>query len=160
MSVSPTTGCTLEIGTQATDEAADSYTEIANISQIGQFGDSFNLISYITLGDGRQRKQKGSANAGQLTPECVYDSTDAGQAALIAAGALTPAAGGSTPFNFRIKLADTPPSGPAPAPTTILLKGIVLGTPYDISAADDVVKLRAVIEIDTVESIAIATDGS
>ena len=65
--------------------AADTYTEITGASDIGDFGDTANEIKIDIISDGRTHKAKGTFDAGTMTLKCAYNSTDAGQTALIAA---------------------------------------------------------------------------
>ncbi|MEM9761951.1 MAG: hypothetical protein AAF968_05485 [Pseudomonadota bacterium] len=155
MAIPGTTGTTFEIGTKATDAASDTYTSVAGATQLGVFGDSATLISFITLDDSRVRKQKGSRNAGQLNPQFAFDALNAGIQAVVAAGADDSA----TPYNMRITLTDTPASGSAPTATVFTFKGFVMGTPLDVSQADNPVTLSPTIEIDTIVSLNLAATG-
>lgn len=156
MAVSGSAGAKFFIGTQASDAAADTYTEVEQIENIGRFGDNREVITKKLLGAARILKAKGVANAGSFEIRYAEDLALAGQNALRAAGD----ANNSTDYNFKIELADTPSSGPSPAPTTYLLKGIVNGSSTEVANADSFVDGIARVEINTVVSRTAATDGS
>lgn len=64
-----------------------TYIPIANVGNIGEYGINTNMLSYDTLNTLVSRKAKGITNAGDPTIECARDDSDAGQQAMIAAGA-------------------------------------------------------------------------
>jgi hypothetical protein len=79
---------------------ADSYVEIGEVEDGGEFGDESERIAFTALSDSRTRKFKGPRDAGDMTLVVGDDPTDEGQVALEAAEA--------TPFdyNFRVELND------------------------------------------------------
>jgi hypothetical protein len=64
-----------------------TWTEIAMIETVGEYGDESSIINFAVLGDGRQRKAKGARDAGTLPITTAHIADDAGQLALIAAEA-------------------------------------------------------------------------
>lgn len=78
--------------------SGDSYVQIGRIRNIGGFGDTFQEITVDEVNDGRTRKAKGTANAGNMELICSRDATDAGQQAMIAA------AESQSAFNFKVEL--------------------------------------------------------
>ena len=78
--------------------AADTYVVIGRIRNIGGFGDTYQEITVDEVNDGRTRKAKGTANAGNMELVCSRDADDAGQIALIAAAESQEA------FNFKVEL--------------------------------------------------------
>lgn len=67
-----------------TAAAALSYTEVAEVQTVGDYGASFAEVQTTNLKDAIQRFYKGSINYGQLTMGLNYESSDAGQQALSA----------------------------------------------------------------------------
>jgi hypothetical protein len=94
MSVNTASGAKLYIGgpnsnraTVLGDYEADSYIEVGEIEDMGEFGDESSRITFTALSDGRTRKFKGPRDAGEQTIVVGDDPTDEGQIALEAAEA-------------------------------------------------------------------------
>jgi len=68
-----------------TGYAALSWTEIGEISDLGEFGRQYNLVNFNPLGDRRTVKRKGSYNDGTIAAQMARVPTDAGQAMLVTA---------------------------------------------------------------------------
>jgi hypothetical protein len=84
MAVMTTAGSTLSIGTAAaTIDAAGfgavSYTAVGEITDIGEFGKEFNLVTHNPIGNRQTKKFKGSFNNGSLQLQLAFDSADTGQ---------------------------------------------------------------------------------
>lgn len=124
-----------------------SYTEVADVVNIPEFGDTFNEINFTALGDSRVRKFKGSVNGGSLAIELGLNLTDAGQAAVEAARDVTSAA--SNEYAFKIELND---SGGV-NPTTIYFRGLVFSYTKNIGEVESVVSSTVTIGINTEETI-------
>jgi Phage tail tube protein, TTP len=62
-----------------------TYTNIAEITDLGTFGKAYTLVTHNPLGNRQTVKRKGSYNNGALTLKLARVPTDAGQALLIAA---------------------------------------------------------------------------
>lgn len=126
MSVQSSSGCKFYIGPSndsATTEAAYdalSYTEVAEIADLGEFGDKINEVNFIALADARNRKFKGSKDAGTMVLDLGYDTSDAGQAALESARDDTSAA--TEEYAFKVELNDSAGTNP----TTFYFRGLVL----------------------------------
>jgi hypothetical protein len=80
-------GCRLALGgkTGANTEAdykKDVFVEIGEIEDLGEFGDTFSSVTFTSLRDGRVRKYKGTADAGDLTMTVGLDNGDLGQKAV------------------------------------------------------------------------------
>lgn len=82
------------------DYLADSYIEVSEVEDLGEFGDESEMISFTALSDGRVRKFKGPRDAGVMTIVVGDDMTDEGQVAMEAAEA------SPLDFNFKIELND------------------------------------------------------
>ena len=72
-------------GTYATEVIAGPFTDIGEITDAGEFGRQYNLVTHNPIGDRRTVKRKGSYNDGQLTLQLARVPADAGQALLISA---------------------------------------------------------------------------
>lgn len=107
MSVFTAAGSKLYIGspnqdrnTVLADYVADSYIEVGEIEDMGEFGDEAEIVPFTSLQDGRTRKFKGSRDAGTMTLVVGDDMLDEGQVALEAAEAE------SLNYNFYVELND------------------------------------------------------
>jgi hypothetical protein len=79
---------------------ADSYIEVGEVEDLGEFGDESEEIPFTSLADSRVRKLKGPRDAGSIPIVVGDDVLDDGQAAMEAAE--------RTPldYNFKIILND------------------------------------------------------
>lgn len=62
--------------------AALSFTEIGEISDLGEFGREYNVVKFNPLKDRRTVKRKGSFDDGTVQVQLAKAATDAGQAVL------------------------------------------------------------------------------
>jgi hypothetical protein len=77
---------------------ADSYIEVGEVEDAGEYGDEATDVPFESLGDGRTRHYKGTKDAGVLPLVVGDDPQDEGQIALVAAEA------SHLDFNFKIVL--------------------------------------------------------
>jgi hypothetical protein len=115
MAIQTGSGVSLAIGTTAAATTlgqyqADSYTTVGEVSEIGAFGDERNVVSFLSLADGRVRKARGSANAGDAQVTYAYDSTNSGQDNLRTA--FNTVSQSADEFNFRVQFNDSLGSNP------------------------------------------------
>lgn len=75
---------------------ADSYIEVGEVEDMGEFGDESETITFVSMANSRTRKLKGPRDAGTQTIVVGDDMTDEGQIALKAAE--------QTKFDYNIKL--------------------------------------------------------
>jgi hypothetical protein len=75
---------------------ADSYVEIGEVENLGEFGDESQAVTFASLKDGRSRKFKGTRDAGTIPLVVGHDATDEGQLALVAAEA--------SPLDYNVKV--------------------------------------------------------
>jgi len=110
MSVFASSGAKLYIGSLnnstaivLNDMQADSYVEVGELEDLGEFGDTSEDITFTSLNDGRVRHLKGPRDAGTMPATSGMDMTDEGQVAMDAAES------SSSSFNFKITMdnADT-----------------------------------------------------
>lgn len=62
-----------------------TFTGIAEITDAGEFGRTYNLVTHLRLDERRTLKRKGSFNDGQMTLQLARVTSDVGQAALVTA---------------------------------------------------------------------------
>lgn len=125
MQVITSAGTKIFIGTTApaSDLAAfeeDTYVEIGDVEDLGEFGDSAEIVEFVATNDARVRKSKGARDAGNQSLMVGYNPDDAGQIALDDAEATNQA------YNIKVERDDqiTPDTG---NPTTDFFRAIVAG---------------------------------
>lgn len=146
MAIYSSNGVKVSIGTTAaastnSEYAADAYVVIGEVESIEAFGDKQEIVTFNSITDGRVRKAKGVADAGDFTLTMAHDPADAGQVALKAAQLSKDA------FNFKIELADKPATGTSPTNSVKYFKGLVSSVKTEIGTGNDITKLKAVIAI-------------
>lgn len=123
------------------DFEAMTWTEIGEPESISPFGDKANIVTFVSLADGRTRKSKGARDAGNFTLVVGKDPQDTGQAAVNAGQATT------FKYGVKIELADAPAVGWTN--TIYYLKCIVGSAPVDIGANDHVIRISYEFGIDS-----------
>jgi len=144
-------GCRFFIGgkTGADDETkykADTYIEVGEIEDLGEFGDTFSSVNFTSLKDGRVRKYKGTADAGDLTITVGLDNGDAGQRAVKTAHKDR----GKGDYNVKVTLNDGDPTAtPVINPTTFYMRVKVMNNTIAPGAADNVVRRNITMGINS-----------
>ena len=88
MTVRTSAGTTLKMSAaqpatyDGTGYAALTYTTIGEVTNLGEIGREYNLVTHQPLASRGTIKKKGSFNEGQMTVNCALDSSDAGQTLL------------------------------------------------------------------------------
>ena len=159
MTAQATAGSKLSIGTTtlmttAAAYAADTWTEVTQISDLGESGDTASEIKAPTIADSRVRKLAGTVDGGDQTIVVNFDPTDAGQVAMRAA------IGVNVNHNFKVTLNDAPATGSSPTPTTFYFNGIVMEGPVKMGNGDTVVSQTFKIAINSVKIMVAATAGT
>lgn len=77
-----------------------TWTEIGEVSEMGEFGRQYNLVTFNTLGDRRTVKRKGSYNDGTIACQMARVPDDAGQTIL------TTAVNSDNSYSIMIELQD------------------------------------------------------
>jgi hypothetical protein len=113
-----------------------TFTNVGEITNIGEFGKEWALVTHSPLGSRGIQKSKGSYNNGTLTPSLALDPDDAGQTAM------TTARESQSSVYFAITLQDG---------TIFYLAGKVMSFKPNIGGNDDVVTASTTIEIDPEE---------
>ena len=90
-SATSTSGTTIAVSASlpgtydSTGFAALVYTDTGEVTDIGEYGKEYNLISHNPIGDRKTYKFKGNYNNGSLSLQMASAPADAGQAILITA---------------------------------------------------------------------------
>lgn len=123
------------------DYQADSYIEIGEVEDGGEFGDDASRITFTALSDSRTRKFKGPRDAGEVNLVVGDDMTDEGQTALEAAEA--------TPFdyNFYYELNDAVSLGGQNSKHYFIAK--VFSKKRNVGQANNVVRKTYVLGINS-----------
>lgn len=111
---------------------ADTYVEVGEVEDLGEFGDEAEEITFTALGDRRVRKFKGSFNAGTMTVTCGSDPADAGQDDMIDAFA------SDLDFNFKVMLNDA--ISLSGTPTTLYFRGKVMSKRRNVGNVSNIVR--------------------
>jgi hypothetical protein len=136
-----------------TEYKADTYVDVGEIEDLGEFGDTFSSVTFTSLRGGRVRKYKGTADAGDLTLALGLDNGDVGQSALKVAHKDR----GKGDYNIKITLNDGDADAvPAVLPTVFYMRGKVMNNTVAPGAADNVVRRNVTIGInsDIIEIVA------
>lgn len=148
----PVAGCHFFIGAASmSDKAADfvagdfsgvTWTEVDGWTQMGDFGDDAALITTQVINRSRDVKMKGTANAGSQQNVFALDLADAGQVAMMAAGA----AANRNSYPFKLVLNDP---GAGNTPTTVYYIGLVMSARQTGGGANNIRNLNATTEINS-----------
>jgi len=138
MTINTTTGVQFFIGTTIDGETLsqfleDTYTEVGEVEDLGEFGDESETVTFASLADGRLQKLKGVRDAGILALVVGADDSDAGQDALIAAEAED-----SLDYNFKVILNDKVTIGGTPSEH--YFRGKVMSKRTGVGSANNVVR--------------------
>lgn len=125
----------------ATEDAAGyaalSWTEVAEVVDIPEFGKTFNLVTHNPLGDRKTVKRKGSYNSGSLAVQLGRVTSDAGQA--IALAALE----SDTGYSFKVDLNDGVTTN-----TLLNFPGLVMSYTANVGTVDTITGSNMTLEID------------
>ena len=149
--LSTAAGCRFSIGSKSgadTEEAykADTYVEVGEIEDLGEFGDTFSSVTFTSLADGRVRKYKGTADAGDLTLTIGLDNGDLGQAKLKVAHKDR----SKGDYNIKVTLNDGDPTAtPVLLPTTFYMRGKVMNNTVAAGSADNVIRRNVTVGINS-----------
>jgi hypothetical protein len=144
MTVNTAGGVTLAIGstTEFTDIAgyeSDSWTDVNEIEDGGQFGDEAAAINFTALADGRVRKFKGPRDAGTQTLVCGDDPK--GQLLMLAAERT------KFDYNIRVTLNDAITLGGDPSVHYFRAK--VMSARRNVGNVSNVVKITYALGINS-----------
>lgn len=111
---------------------ADSYVEVNEVEDAGQYGDESSSITFTSLKDGRVRKLKGPRDAGTMTVVVGTDVGDEGQIAMIAAE--------KSAFDFNMKIILNDQVTLSGTGTTSYFSAKVMGQRRNVGNVSNVVK--------------------
>ena len=109
-----------------------TFINVAEITNIGEFGKEWQLVTHNPLATRGTKKGKGSFNNGTLSPSLALDPDDAGQTAM------KTALESDDPAYFVVTLQDG---------TIYYLTGLVMSFKPNIGGVDDVVTASTTIEL-------------
>jgi hypothetical protein len=149
MAISTTAGAKVFIGpvrTSATDilseyAALTPWVEIGEVESLGEFGDESTAVTFLSVGDARTRKLKGSRDAGTITLTVGRDPLDAGQIALRAAE--------KTKFEYAFKVVAADAPDEDYTDTTFYFGALVMSARDSFGGADDVTRTTYSLGINT-----------
>lgn len=127
----------------ATDFTSATWTEIGKWTQMGDFGDTAQLITTSLINEGRDKKMKGTKNGGQMQNVFAVSATDTGQIALIAASKT------NKNYPIKIEMNDKPATGASPKPGQRLFYALVMNTNETGGGANTVRNLNSTLEINS-----------
>ncbi|QGM46654.1 Ig domain-containing protein [Methylocystis heyeri] len=120
------------------DFQADTYTEIKEIEDLGNWGPEAKEIAVRHIDDAYVRRLAGTVDGGVITLAASFDALDPGQAFL--------RANIGSKFSFKSTLNDAPNANGTP--TTFFFRGVILGAQTKFGKADDVTMTEFKIGVD------------
>lgn len=140
MAVQTSAGSTLSIATgvpttyDSAGYGALTFTVVGEVTDIGEFGKEYNLVSFTPVGNRQVKKFKGSFNNGSIQVQMGRSTGDAGQTAM--RSALTSDAS----FSFKVTLQDL---------TKIYFTGKVMSYKTSVGSVDQITSATSTIELDS-----------
>ena len=116
--------------------AALTYTDVAEVTDMGEYGASFEVVSHNPLATRRTVKRKGTVNDGAMSLQLGRDPSDAGQAILIAG---VDGAGIDVVHSHKVTLQDG---------TIQYFTGQIYSYTTNIGSANQIVSAAATVELD------------
>ena len=116
--------------------AALSFTDVGEVTNLGEFGANFNVVSYTSLATAVVVKRKGSKNNGSLNMTIGRDPTDAGQA-LLKSGA--DGANSALVYSHKVLFTDG---------SIQYFTGQIFSYNTTVGEADSIINASALVEID------------
>lgn len=123
-----------------TDFEAETWLEIKEVEDIGEFGVEGSEQTFLSLADGYVRKLKGSLNSGTVEVVAARDPSDEGQNRARAA------AGDWFKYPFKVELNDKPE--PTGTNTIFYFRAPVMSAKSNYGNADNIVKTTFALSID------------
>lgn len=117
-----------------TGYAALSFTDIGEVTDLGDFGREYALVTHNALGDRRTVKRKGSYNDGAVAMQLGRVPDDAGQAVLIAGR------DSDDSYSFEVTLQDG---------SIQYFTGQIMSYTTNVGSSDQIVGASVSVEIDS-----------
>ena len=111
-----------------------TYDTIGEVTDGGEFGKAFNLVTHLPLASRKTVKKKGSFNPGTMNLQLAIDEADAGQIAANAALA------SDNSFSFKVEDAQTG--------VIRYFTGVVMSFTTQIGGVDSILSGAITVEID------------
>lgn len=133
-------GSTISISSSqpATYDAAGfgalSYTAIAEVSNLGEFGPVSTLVTFNPLATRTTIKRKGSLDQGSIDLEMARSSSDAGQVLLAAANA------SDLSYSYKVVIQDG---------SVFMFTAQCLSFSMTVGSVDDITMMNASLEVDS-----------
>ncbi|MCB1511525.1 MAG: hypothetical protein KDJ36_11550 [Hyphomicrobiaceae bacterium] len=124
----------------AGDFSSVTWVEIGGVTNLGQAGDTSELITSNHIGAGRTRKLKGTRNAGSQEIVADLDYADTGQIALLAAEKT------DDTYAIKVELNDAPSGG---TPSIRYYVALIMSATEVWNEANSVMQISANLEIDS-----------
>ncbi len=146
MTISAASGSTISLGTTTAAEnlsqfLTDSYTDVGEVEDLGEFGDEAELVTFASLSNSRMQKLKGVRDAGNMALVCGADDSDAGQDALVVAEA--------SPLDFNIKVVLNDALTISGTPSEHYFRAKVMSKRTGVGAANNVVRRTFTLAINS-----------
>ena len=110
------------------------FTEIAEVTDIGEFGKKYNQVTHSPLSTRQIIKRRGSYDNGTATIQMAYAPSDPGQIKLAAALAT------DVSQSYRVKLQDN---------TTFYFTAQAMGNPISVGGVDSITSASCDLEVDS-----------
>ncbi len=138
MGIATASGVQFFIGTTTAAEnlsqfLTDTYSEVSEVEDLGEFGDESESVTFASLADARLQKLKGVRDAGILALVVGDDDSDAGQDAMIVAESED-----VLDFNFKVILNDKLTT--LGTPSEHYFRGKVMSKRLGVGTANNVVR--------------------
>jgi hypothetical protein len=149
MSIFATAGSALYIGAAIDDKdtdfilsdfAAQSWVNIGGLTNLGELGDTAELITANLIALARTKKAKGTRNAGSMAIVAAHDAQDEGQVLFRAAELV------ENNFAFKLVFNDAPVGG---TPSERYFIALVMGARNQFNEANNVMNLLGALEINS-----------
>lgn len=149
MTIFATAGSRLYIGEAIDDKDVDfvladfnsqSWVEIGGLTNLGELGDTAELITANIIALGRTKKVKGTRNAGSMAIVAAHDAQNEGQQLLRSAEAT------ENNYAFKLVFNDAPVDG---TPSERQFIALVMGARNQFNEANSVMNLMGALEINS-----------
>ena len=111
------------------------WTEIGEVTDLGEFGKEYNIVNHNPLGTRQTIKRKGSYDNGAISLNLARDISDAGQVALLAA------LDSDDSYSIKVVLADS-------ATTHLYTTAQVSSFTYNVGGVDSITSGTVALQID------------
>lgn len=138
-SAGSTIGISATLPTTFDDDGTDgfpslTYNDIGEVTDLGEFGREYSLVTHNPLAERRTVKRKGSYNDGQISMSVARVPDDSGQADAIVA------MDSDEPVAFEVTLQDG---------TKLYFAGVVMSYTTNIGSVDQITSASVMVEITT-----------